>query len=59
MEEKEGMTHFYGLFLEEVNHKGTEALSLATLISELMPEIPLAKRMVDLPAMIVFMCNLL
>jgi PAS domain S-box-containing protein len=34
MEEKEGMTHFYGLFLEEVNHKGTEALSLATLIAE-------------------------
>ena len=34
MEEKEGMTHFYGLFLGEVNHKGTEALSLATLIAE-------------------------
>jgi hypothetical protein len=31
MEEKEGMTHFYGLLLEEVNHKETEALSLATL----------------------------
>ncbi len=33
-EEKEGMMHFYRLFLEEVNQKGTEALSLATMIAE-------------------------
>ncbi len=28
------MMHFYRLFLEEVNRKGTEALSLATMIAE-------------------------
>ena len=33
-EEKEGMMHFYRLFLEEVHRKGTEALSLATMIAE-------------------------
>ncbi len=33
-EEKEGMMHFYHLFLEEVNQKGTEALALATMIAE-------------------------
>jgi PAS domain S-box-containing protein len=33
-EEREGMMHFYDLFLEEVHDKGREALSLATLIAE-------------------------
>ena len=33
-EEKEGMMHFYQLFLEEVNSKGKEALSLATMVAE-------------------------
>jgi PAS domain S-box-containing protein len=33
-EEKEGMVHYYRLLLEEVNHKGTEALSLATMVAE-------------------------
>jgi len=37
-EEKQGMMHFYRLFLEEVNRKGTEALSLATMIAE-TPEV--------------------
>ncbi|MGD9075776.1 MAG: cache domain-containing protein [Desulfobacteraceae bacterium] len=33
-EEKAGMMHFYQLFLEEVNNKGKEALSLATMVAE-------------------------
>jgi PAS domain S-box-containing protein len=33
-EEKKEMVHYYYLFLEEMNHKKTEALALATMIAE-------------------------